>query len=159
MINYSILPIKNKQMKNLTKLAVLFLVLIIFSCEKEDDKTENTNQSVIIQTDKENYSVGETVFIEIMNHYDKNVEYYICSSYTGIPPIIYKYVDNEWTGYWAPICDGFISRCCGELEANDMHEDAFNFDFEKGKYKVEYMFVIEHGQGYQTFYSNEFIFE
>jgi len=141
-------------MRNFTKLTALLIGLMLLNCEKEDN-----NQTLIIKTDKENYTTGESVSIEIINKYDTNIDYYICSSYSGISPIIYKYVHNDWTGYWAPLCDGYISHCCGVLETNDIYEDIFNFEFESGIYRIEYKFIVENGQGYQSFYSNEFTFE
>ena len=141
-------------MKFISKLTIMLICIILFSCEKEEN-----NQIVIIQTDKEVYSIGESVSVEIINHYNNGIDYSICSSYTGIPPIIWKYEENDWTGYWAPICNGYESYCCEELEANESYEDMFLLEFEKGKYRIEYCFVIEDGQECQSLYSNEFIME
>jgi len=155
MIYHFILSInKFKEMRNITKLTIFFICLIILNCEKEDN-----NKPLIIKTNNDNYTTGELVSIEIVNKYDTNIDYYMCSSYSGIPPVIYKYINNVWTGYWAPLCDGFISHCCGVLETNDIYKDTFNLEFEQGKYRIEYEFIVEYGQGYQSFYSNEFIFE
>jgi len=140
------------------KARVLFLSFIIlgflYSCE--DD---NKNETVIIRTDKDCYSIGEEVKVEIINNCESILEYYICSSYTGIPPLFLKYENDEWTGFWSPICDAYLSHCCGEFEPHDKYEDIFNLEFEKGIYKIEYSFFVEHGEGYQSFYSNEFRIE
>lgn len=146
-------------MKNISKLTVIIFCFILFGCEKDNNDENIENPTLIIQTDKEIYSVNDLVAIEIIKQYEIEIEYFICSSYTGIPPIIWKYEDNGWTGFWAPICDGFISHCCGKLEAHDNYDDIFDLEFEKGTYRIEYSFIVEHGQGYQIFYSNEFTFD
>ena len=141
-------------MKIITKLTVLFIIIILTGCEEE-----NSDQSIIIQTDKAVYSVGESVYVEIINNYDNSISYGICSSYTGIPPIIWKYEENNWTAYWAPICNGFESYCCEQLEAHDSYEDLFELEFEKGRYRIDYLFIVAQEQESENFYSNEFIVE
>lgn len=140
-------------MKVRTLLISIFICVFLFSCEEEN------NEIVKIKTDKVSYSIDEQVKVEIVNHYESVLNYYICSSYTGIPPVIWKYKNNDWTGYWSPICDGFISHCCGEFTPDNIYEDIFDLEFEKGTYKIEYSFIVEHGEGYQSFYSNEFQIE
>ncbi|WP_319590147.1 hypothetical protein [uncultured Draconibacterium sp.] len=132
-------------------LGLIFLIGVI-SCDKE----KNDNQNIQISTNKVSYSSSESVYLEISNHYDTELSYYICSSYDGIPPSIWILKDDEWTGFWGPICDGFQSHCCGALEPQTEYKDTLDITFEKGTYKIEYSFIVEHGEGYQSFYSNEF---
>lgn len=138
------------------KIRALFTSILIcsflFSCEEDN----NDKNIVIIKTDKVSYSIDEQVKVEIINHYESVLKYYICSSYTGIPPVIWKYENNDWTGYWSPNCDGFISHCCGEFMPDIIYEDIFDLEFGKGTYKIEYSFIVEQGEGYQSFFSNEF---
>lgn len=128
------------------------ICIFLFSCDKE--KIENEN--LLINTDKTTYSSNEKVKINITNNFENTVDYYICSSYNGIPPSILKYENSNWTGFWGPICDGYMSHCCGGLDPQIVYNDTLNVEFEKGKYKIEYSFIVEHGEGYQSFYSNEF---
>jgi hypothetical protein len=138
-----------------TVLLIGVIIIALFGCDKE----KNDNPNLVISTDKLIYTSKEEVKINITNNYESVLSYYICSSYNGIPPSILKYENDDWTGYWGPICDGFFSHCCGEFEPNSEYDDTFNINFEKGTYKIEYSFIIEHGEGYQSFYSNEFKFE
>lgn len=130
----------------------LILLIGLISCDKE----KNENQNLLISTDKLSYSSNEPVYVNMSNHYESELSYYVCSSYDGIPPTIWKNENNEWTGFWSPICDGFISHCCGEFESQSNYRDTLNITFEKGTYRIEYSFIVEHGGGYQSFYSNEF---
>lgn len=141
-------------MKKSILLTGTFLILL-FGCEKE----KNDNQNLKISTDKTIYSLREKVIINITNNFENALSYYICSSYNGIPPSILKYENDNWAGYWEPICDGFISHCCGEFEQQSNYMDTLNIAFEKGTYKIEYSFIVESGEGYQSFHSNEFEIE
>lgn len=141
-------------MKTRALLTGVVIIGFLYSCEKE-----NNNETVIIKTDKVSYSIEEEVEVEIINNYESVIEYYICSSYTGITPVIWKYENDDWTGFWSPLCDNFFSHCCGEFEPNDKYEDIFTLEFEKGTYRIEYSFIVESGEGYQSFYSNEFRIE
>ena len=140
------------------KTRVLVIGVVIF-CFLYSCKKEKNYETVIVKTDKVTYSIEEQVQVEIINNYESVINYYICSSYTGITPVIWKYENDDWTGFWSPICDGFLSHCCGEFEPYDKYEDTFNLEFEKGTYKIEYSFIVEPGEGYQSFYSNEFRIE
>ena len=129
------------------------IIIVFFSgCDKEKNETPN----LLISTDKLTYTSDEKVKINITNNFENVLDYYICSSYNGIPPSILKYENDDWTGFWGPICDGFISHCCGELEPQIAYNDTFDIMFEKGTYKIEYSFIVEPGGGYQSFFSNEF---
>ncbi len=132
----------------------MIAIIIIFLCSC--DKEKNGNENLLISTDKITYTPNEKVKINITNNFENVIDYYICSSYKGIPPSILKYENDDWTGFWGPICDGFISHCCGGLEPQIAYNDTLNVTFEKGTYKIEYSFIVEHGGGYQSFYSNEF---
>ncbi len=133
---------------------ILGLILLIgfISCDKE----KNDNQKLLISTNKFSYSSNESVYVNIENHYETELSYYICSYYEGIPPTIWKYENNGWTGFWSPFCNGLFSYCCGEFEPKSNYSDTLNTPFEKGTYKIEYRFIVEKGGGYQSFYSNEF---
>ncbi|MCG6189416.1 MULTISPECIES: hypothetical protein [Maribellus] len=134
---------------------LLSLFIFSFSCNKEDDFYKD----VVIETDKEKYSTKENVLIKVSNNYADEISYYKCSSYDGIPPSVLKYSNNEWTGFWGPICNGYSSWCCNGLDAKEIYLDTLNLNFEKGIYRIEYSFIIKHGEGYHSFYSNEFQIE
>lgn len=138
-------------MKSGYYLTFIFIVFI-FGCSKE----ENFYSDVVIQTNKVKYTTEESVMIKISNKHTTEISYSICSSYYGIPPSVLKYSDNEWASYWSPICNGYASGCCEELNPKEIYSDTLNLNFEKGKYKIEYNFIVKHGEGYVSFYSNEF---
>ena len=138
-------------MKNSTLFIGIFVILLM-GCNKE----KNDNQNLQISTDKLTYASKETVKVNITNNYETELSYYVCSSYEGIPPAILKYENNNWTGFWSPICNGYTSFCCEEFESQSNYNDTLNIAFEKGTYKIAYNFIVEHGEGYQSFYSNEF---
>ena len=130
-----------------------FLIGIIFIFLSGCDKEKN---DLLISTDKISYTSDEKVIINITNNFENVLNYFFCSSYEGIPPTILKYENDDWTGFWGPICNGYASGCCRELEPQFNYNDTLNVAFEKGTYKIEYSFIVEHGEGYQSFYSNEF---
>ena len=139
-------------MKKIKFILGSILLIGFISCDKE----KNDNQNLLINTDKLSYSSNDSVYVNITNNYETALSYYICSSYDGIPPTIWKYENDGWTGFWSPICDGFISHCCGGFETQSKYNDTLNTIFEKGTYRIEYSLIVEHGGGYQSFYSNEF---
>lgn len=142
-------------MKKIKFILVIIILIGFISCDKE----KNDNQNLQISTDKLSYSSDESVYVNIANNYETELSYYVCSSYEGISPLIMKFKDNNWTGYWSPICNGYASYCCGILESQTEYKDTLNITFEKGTYKIEYSFIVEHGEDYQSFYSNEFKIE
>ena len=139
-------------MKKIKYILGLILLIVFISCSKE----KNDNQYLQISTDKLSYSSNEMVCVNIANHYKTELGYYICSSYKGVSPLILKYEDNNWIAYWSPVCNGYASYCCGILESQNNYKDTLNITFGKGTYKIEYSFIVEHGEGYQSFFSNEF---
>ena len=136
-------------------LLIGIIVILIFGCDKE----KNENQNILISTDKLTYTSNDTVKVNITNNFETVLNYYICSYYNGIPPSILKYENDNWTSFWEPVCNGFASYCCGEVEPQTNYNDTLNITFEKGTYRIEYSFIVEHGEGYQSFYSNEFKIE
>ena len=139
---------------------VLFISLIFFNCEK--DKADY--KTIFIKTDKKEYTTQEPIMVEITNLTDSTAYYYRCGpAYLScIPPTVLKFEGNTWTGLWSPICDCFTSHCCGELMPGEVYGDiitSYPIIFEKGMYKIEYTFTIRDGEGYQSYYSNEFKIE
>lgn len=138
--------------------SILIMFTLIFSfyfCGNSDD----SSSPIQIITDKNRYSTDENVVIKVSNLSDSTARFFICSSYKGIPPAVYKLKKDNWTSYWAPICDGFRSYCCGELSSGDTYKDTLELDFEPGYYRIAYMFIIEPDHDYVTYFSNEFHME
>jgi hypothetical protein len=139
-------------MQKIKFILALLLIIGFVSCSKE----KNENHNLLISTDKLSYTSDELVYVNISNHYENGLGYYVCSSYEGIPPTIWKFENDSWVGFWSPICDGNLSYCCGVLESKSSYTDTLNIQFENGTYKIEYSFIEEDDGVYQSFYSNEF---
>ena len=133
-------------------LVITFLLISLIGCEKH----EVFNTPIKIKTTKTSYAFNEDVVIEVTNLSDSIANYYICSSYQGIPPLIQKLKNKSWTAYWTPICDGFISHCCGELQPNESYRDTLKIDFNQGYYRVEYQLIVRPSHEYIPYYSNKF---
>jgi hypothetical protein len=143
-------------MKNIfLTLIVMPLILASISCEK----TKKDATPIQIITDKETYSVNESIKLEIINSTDSIASYFVCSSYKGIPPNIYKFENNSWTGFWGPICNGFSSYCCAELQKGESYKDTLVVEFEKGTYRIEYQFIVRPSHEYKSYFSNSIRFE
>lgn len=122
---------------------------LYFNCERE--KADITPIQII--TDKESYSVNESIKLEIINSSDSVARYFVCSSYSGIPPNIYRLENNSWTGYWGPICNGYSSYCCNELQKGATYKDTISVEFEKGSYRIEYQFIVRPSHEYKSYFS------
>ena len=143
-------------MKNIfLRLIVLTIILASASCEKI--KKDSTPIQII--TDKETYSVNESIKLEIINSSDSIARYFVCSSYKGIPPNIYRFENNSWTGFWGPICNGFSSFCCYELQKGASYKDTLAIEFERGTYRIEYQFIVRPSHEYKSYFSNPIKFE
>ena len=146
---------KNANMKKFLMVSLLFILGLQISCEKDDDSAI----PIQVVTDKIYYLPDEDVVVEVSNTSDSAARYYICSSYKTISPSVYRFENNKWTIYWSPICDGFISRCCGELPSDSTYTDTLAIDFEPGYYRIEYMFIFGAGHEYNPYFSNQFQIE
>jgi hypothetical protein len=138
-------------MKKIIPILLLISVFIAF-CGCEKGKTETG--SIQIMTDKETYAVGDKIQVELVNQSDSIARYFVCSSYSGIPPNIYKLENNSWTGYWGPICNGFSSYCCAALDSKATYKDTLNLALVKGIYRIEYQFIVRPSHVYVSFFSN-----
>ena len=74
-------------------------------------------------------------------------------------PLVYKYENDSWTGYWAQLCNDRICFCCKELLPGATEKDTLFLDFENGIYRIECNFTMKPGNIRRAFYSNTFIFE
>jgi len=138
-------------MKSLNlKLIIPFIILTFNNSEK--NKTGPTPIQIV--TDKETYSLNESIKLEIINSSDSIARYFVCSSYKGIPPNIFKLENNSWTVFWSPICNGFSSYCCLEMQKNESYKDTLTFEFEKGTYRIEYQFIVRPSHEYKSYFSN-----
>lgn len=148
-------------MKHCFTITIPFIIILLIACENSIDNinSDGFSDTLLIQTSKIRNGQKEYIMIELTNYYDSTAYYYKCSSYSGIPPVIYKSENNEWVGYWTPICNGFSSYCCLGLAKGEKYTDLMDIEFEKGTYKIEYQFIIGHGTGYQVFTSNVFYIE
>jgi len=125
------------------------------ACEKE----KKAFVPIQIITDKGKYSTNEKIKVELTNLSDSSADYDVCSSYSGIPPNIYKLKGQSWMGYWTPICNGYSSFCCDKLPAGISYKDTLNISFDKGTYRLEYQFIVASGHEYQSFFSRTFTVE
>jgi len=134
------------------KFTILIFISVAFvsnSCEK--GKIDSF--PIQINTNKNTYSIDENIQVELINNSDSTAYYFVCSSYKGIPPNIYKLVNNSWSGYWSPICFG-SSYCCAILQAGESYKDTLDIDFEKGTYRIEYLFIVRPSHDYKSYFSN-----
>lgn len=138
--------------RNCIVLIIVIIIVFFTACEKD----ENTSSPIQIVTSKRHYISHENIIIEVSNVSDSVARYYICSSYEGISPLIDRLEEDSWTSYWSPICDGYISHCCGELQAGDLYRDTLKIDFDPGYYRVEYQFIVRPSHEYESYYSNKF---
>jgi hypothetical protein len=129
---------------------ILLLSLIFPYCEQ----VKVNPNPIQISTDKVTYSSNEKIIIDIINRSDSIARYFVCSSYKGIPPNIYKFENNVWNAYWGPICDGFASFCCKELQSGASYKDTLIIELEEGSYKIEYQFIIRPSHQYESFFSD-----
>lgn len=134
--------------------------LVLSYCEKQDNQIETKFSGDVfpikIETNKTWYTKIEPIPIEIVNTSDSLAMYYTCSSYEGIPPNVYKLTNGEWTAYWVPMCDGFMSFCCPSFFAGESYKDTLDIDFNTGTYRLEYQFIVRPGHEYKSFFSNSF---
>jgi hypothetical protein len=131
----------------------LTAILFLTTCEK--DNVPRVNVIGI----KNHYSADNGIFIELSNTSDSMAYYYICSGYDGIPPVIEKLNGNNWTGYFSPLCDGYLSHCCAELPGKSSCKDTIQIEFENGTYRIGYEFIVRPGHDYESFYSKPFRIE
>jgi hypothetical protein len=131
-------------------LTFIFAIYIFNNCEKG----KSNSLPIQIITDKLNYSTTENIKIELINNSDSIAYYFNCSSYKGIAPSFYKLENNSWTGYWAPLCNGYSSYCCSKLQPGDSYHDTLNIALEKGTFRIEYQFVIGPSHEYESFFSS-----
>lgn len=137
----------------------LLSILLFNACEKSNDTDSLNNKlsdTLLIKTSKTTYNAGENVIVELTNYYNSTADYYVCSSYKGIPPSVLKKENIEWKGFWSPVCNGHTSFCCLGLLSGNSRTDTMGIAFEEGKYKLKYSFIPEPGKGYQDYFSNEF---
>ena len=132
---------------------IVIMVPVVFGCENE----KYSNHEIIITTDKSTYTAGEKVAVKILNNSDSIAAYFVCSGYKGISPLICKFEDDNWTGFWSPICNGFSSYCCDKLPSHSTYLDTLNLQFDSGIYRIEYNFILNSKEGYQPFYLGNFI--
>jgi hypothetical protein len=140
----------------------IFLLFIVLPLMMVSSSCERTNRDVTpikIITDKEIYSVNESIKLEIINSKDSIARYFVCSSYKGIPPNIYKLENSSWTFFWGPICNGYSSYCCNELQKGASYKDTLEIEFEIGTYRIEYQFIVRPNHEYKSYFSNPIKFE
>ena len=134
--------------------------LILSSCERKDNQIDTKFPGDVfpikIETNKTSYSKIEGIPIEIVNTSDSLAMYYKCSSYEGIPPLVYKMTNGEWSAFWGPLCDGFRSYCCPSFLAGESYKDTLHIDFSSGTYRLEYQFIVRPSHEYKSFFSNSF---
>ena len=150
-----------EKMNNVKNIATLLLsIFILMSCENEIPRTEpefpGDVYPVKIETSQLSYDQNKKVAIEIINTCDSIAMYFKCSSYEGIPPVVYQLSDEEWKGYWAPICNGYNSFCCLDFQAGELYRDTLDVELITGTYRLEYQFIVSPGHNYIPYYSNSF---
>ncbi len=131
-------------------ISIVFFSLLITNCEKSTKQ----NGPIKILTDKATYSLGETIKVEVINNSDSIANYYVCSSFKGIPPNILKFDNGSWKAFWSPICNGFTSFCCLGLMTGDTYKDTLDYALVKGTYRLEYQFIVRPSHEYKSYFSN-----
>ena len=139
------------KMNFISFVTLVALCFVITSCENGEDISASVDIYATV-----NHGSNRQIIVEIYNVCDSAAEYYICSSYDGIPPSVEKKEGNDWSVYRAPICNGFGSYCCGTLPAGESYRDTLEVDFEPGYYRVSYLFIIRPNSEHEVYYSNTF---
>ena len=130
--------------------------MIFLSACNEDEKMI---QPIQVCTNKGQYSADEKIIVEVINLSDSAALYFKCSSYQGIPPSVFELKNNNMTAYSIPVCDGYISHCCGLLPAGITYRDTLEIDFLPGHYIIEYSLIVHPGHEYESYFSNVFQIE
>lgn len=131
-------------------LLILFMILMISSCKKGPSYLGPLQ----INTDKKIYQINDPIIVEVNNITD-SVAVTITSKLHNFNPIIYKFENESWSGYWADY-DLESCVCCKELLPGSREKDTLNIDFEKGVYRIEYNFTMRPVDKGRIFYSNIF---
>lgn len=129
------------------------MILMISSCKKEP----SYSGPLQISTDKQVYKTNDPVIVEVTNNTD-SVALYLSHRYHNIYPILYKYNNGKWSGYWADY-NFENSRGNKELLPGFKVRDTLQIDFNKGIYRIEYNFIMRPNVNGKARYSNIFIVE
>jgi hypothetical protein len=100
------------------------------------------------------YSPDENIKVELTNNSDSIASYFVCSSFRGIPPSIYKLENSSWSAYWIPQCNGYSSFCCATLQPGESYKDTLDLDLVKGTYRIEYQFIVRPSHDHKSYYSS-----
>ena len=133
---------------------ITLIILMISGCKKEPTYIGPLQ----VQTDKDIYEINDPIIIEVKNLTD-SIAAHLWSNSFNFLPIIYKYENDSWTGYWAQVCNEYNCFCCKELLPGSSQKDTLQLDFEKGIYRIEYNFTMKPDSKNKIYYSNIFMIE
>jgi len=142
-----------RTLKNIYLLIPL-IILMICNCKKEPSFLGPLQ----IRTDKEIYQLNDPIIVEVKN-LTNSVAVHSWNNVYDFLPVIYKYENESWTGYWAQICHEYNCFCCKELLPGSSKKDTLLLDFEKGVYRIEYNFTMKPDHKNKIYYSNTFTVE
>lgn len=130
---------------------IITLALLMISCIKEPTFTGTLH----ITTDKDIYQNDDSVYVIIKNLSD-SVAVFNWSKLHYFIPVVYKYNNDSWFGYWA---ESGNTYCCKELAPGMNEKETLKIEFEKGIYRIVFYFTMRPGNKTNSYYSNIFCVE
>jgi len=137
-----------------TFILIIIIILMISGCKKEPSYIGPLQ----VNTDKAIYQINDPIIVEVKNLTD-SIAVHSWSNLFNFLPVIYKYENSSWTGYWAQLCNEYNCFCCKELLPGSSKKDTLLMNFDKGIYRIEYNFTMKPDNKNKIYYSNIFMVE
>lgn len=140
-------------MKRLIQIITLSLMIFVFSCEKDNNDSEN----IKIITGKKEYVVNSKIDVNLKNDLNKQAYHFKCDNVDLCPAKILKNENGVWTeNEYSGACTqmgpmGYF----GKLDIAETKHDTISLFNEIGKFKLRYRFVVDNDT--LDFDSNEFL--
>ena len=140
-------------MKRLIQIITLFLMIFVFSCEKESNDSAN----IKIVTGKNEYVVNSRIDVTLKNDLNKKANYFKCDNVDLCPAKILKNENGIWIeNEYAVVCTQMgLMGYFGILDIAETKHDNISLFNEVGKFKLRYRFVVDNDT--LDFDSNEFL--
>lgn len=128
------------------------ILIFCYSCEKENIDGKN---SIVIETEKNDYNINNVITISITNNLNENATHFICDNHGLRASHLLKYESEKWIeeeityGCYQMGPMGFF----GTISMSETKIDSISID-NAGLYKLKYTFIIDSDTAY--YYSNNF---
>ncbi|MBN1597530.1 MAG: hypothetical protein JW894_04510 [Bacteroidales bacterium] len=136
-------------------------IAFAYSCEKNNEVI--SERKIALKTDKNSYCINENLVFTINNNLDSSAYYLVCSGYQKPIPGIEKINNDIWFTERAPICEGFMTYCCNELNKSESVSDVISLNnLSTGRYRLKIIFFVRNSENHYIDYetvSNEFTIE